>query len=242
MVYTDYPRGYLWRCKLDGSEKLQLTDSLAQMPTWSPDSRWIGYSDWREIYRVSVDGGAPEKLTSEGFQEVLPSWAPDGKSIYFNDYPIAGHFRIRVLDLASGKVATMPGSDGYYGPQWSPDGQYMAAIQNPPKSMAVYSVKTKQWTRLKVFEQDWGFFTWAADSKAIYVMRGPVEKAADEASGIYRLTVPDGKWELFAPFTGLNPLLNAAQDFLSVTPEGQVATISDTGVTQIYRMTWKRGQ
>ena len=242
MVYTDYPRGYLWRCKLDGSEKLQLTDSLAQMPTWSPDSRWIGYSDWREIYRVSVDGGAPEKLTSEGFQEVLPSWAPDGKSIYFNDYPIAGHFRIRVLDLASGKVSTMPGSDGYYGPQWSPDGQYMAAIQNPPKSMAVYSVKTKQWTRLKVFEQDWGFFTWAADSKAIYVMRGPVEKAADEASGIYRLTVPDGKWELFAPFTGLNPLLNAAQDFLSVTPEGQVATISDTGVTQIYRMTWKRGQ
>ena len=27
IVYTDYPRGYLWRCKTDGSEKLQLTDS-----------------------------------------------------------------------------------------------------------------------------------------------------------------------------------------------------------------------
>ena len=39
MVYTDYPRGYLWRCKIDGSEKLQLTDTLAQMPTWSPDSK-----------------------------------------------------------------------------------------------------------------------------------------------------------------------------------------------------------
>jgi len=85
MVYTDYPRGYLWRCKIDGSEKLQLTNTLAQMPTWSPDSRWIAYSDWNELYRVSVDSGAPENLTSEGFTEVLPSWSPDGKSISFND-------------------------------------------------------------------------------------------------------------------------------------------------------------
>ena len=60
MVYTDYPRGYLWRCKIDGSEKLQLTDTLAQMPTWSPDSKWIAYTDWHELYRVSVDSGAPE--------------------------------------------------------------------------------------------------------------------------------------------------------------------------------------
>ncbi len=43
MVYTDYPRGYLWRCKIDGSEKLQLTNTFSQMPTWSPDSKWIAY-------------------------------------------------------------------------------------------------------------------------------------------------------------------------------------------------------
>ncbi|MGA8230519.1 MAG: protein kinase, partial [Candidatus Acidiferrales bacterium] len=82
MVYTDYPRGYLWRCKIDGSEKLQLTNTFSQMPTWSPDSKWIAFTDWQELYRVSVDSGAPEKLTSEGFMEVLPSWSPDGKSIY----------------------------------------------------------------------------------------------------------------------------------------------------------------
>jgi serine/threonine protein kinase/Tol biopolymer transport system component len=242
MVYSDYPRGYLWRCKVDGSDKLQLTSTLSQMPTWSPDSRWIAYSDWRELYRVSVDGGTPEKLTSEGFQEVLPSWSPDGKAIYFNDYPIAGHFRIRMLDLATGKVSTMPGSDGYYAPQWSPDGQYLAAIQNPPKSLAVYSAQTKQWTRLKVFEHEWGFFVWAPDSKSIYVMRGPAEVATGEPTGIYRLTVPEGKWELFAKFEGMNPLVNGAQDFLSVTPEGHVATMSDTSVTQIYRMKWNNAE
>ena len=242
MVYSDYPRGYLWRCRLDGSEKLQLTNSLSQMPTWSPDSRWIVYSDWHELYRVSVDGGTPEKLTSEGFQEVLPNWSPDGRAIYFNDYPIAGHFRIRILDLATGKVSNMPGSDGYYAPQWSPDGQYLAAIQNPPKSLAVYSVKTKHWARLKVFERDWGFFVWTPDSKSIYVMRGPAEVATGEPTGIYRLTVPEGKWELYANFTGLSPFVNGAQDFLSVTQDGHVAAMSDSSVTQIYRMRWNHAE
>jgi eukaryotic-like serine/threonine-protein kinase len=239
MVYTDYPRGYLWRCKIDGSEKLQLTNTYAQMPTWSPDSKWIAYSDWSELYRVSVDSGAPEKLTSEGFTEVLPSWSPDGKSIYFNDYPIQGHLRIRILDLETRKVSTMPGSDGYYAPLWSPDGQYLAGIQNPPKSLAIYSVKTKQWKQLKVFEHDWGFFVWATDSKSLYLMRGPSEAGSDEQAGIYRLTVTDGKWELFTKFSELNVLLGGVQDFVSITPEGNIATMSDTSVTQIYQMKWK---
>ena len=242
MVYADYPRGYLWRCKSDGSEKLQLTNSVAQMPTWSPDGKWIAYSDWNELYRVSVDGGSPEKLTSEGFTEVLPSWSPDGKSIYFNDYPIAGHLRIRIVNLETKKVSTMPGSDGYYAPSWSPDGQYLAGIQSPPKSLAIYSVKTRQWKQLKLFAHDWGFFVWAPDSKSLYLMQGPLEAATDEQPGIYRLTVPDAKWELFAKFTDFNPLLNGAQDFLSITPEGNLAAMSDASVTQIYRMKWENAE
>jgi len=67
----------------------------------------------------------------------------------------------------------MAGSDGYYAPLWSPDGQYLAAIQNPPKSLAIYSVKIKQWKQLKVFEHDWGFFVWAPDSKSLYSILGP---------------------------------------------------------------------
>ncbi|MGB2624130.1 MAG: protein kinase [Candidatus Acidiferrum sp.] len=242
MAYTDYPRGYLWRCKIDGSERLQLTDTLATMPTWSPDSKWIGYSNWQELYRVSVDSSAPEKLTSEGFMEVLPSWSPDGKSIYFNDYPIAGHLRIRILDMDTRKVSAMPGSDGYYAPLWSPDGQYLAAIQNPPKSLAIYSVKTRQWKRLEVFEHDWGFFVWAPDSKSLYMMQGPGEAGAGQQTGIYRLTVPGGKWELFAKFTGMNALLDGVQDLVSITPEGNIATMSDISVTQIYQMKWNNAE
>jgi Tol biopolymer transport system component len=159
-----------------------------------------------------------------------------------SDYPIAGHLRIRILDMETRKVSTMPGSDGYYAPLWSPDGQYLAAIQNPPKSQAIYSLKTKQWKQLKVFEHEWGFFVWAPDSKSIYLMLGPWEVGTGEQTGIYRLTVPDGKWELFTKFTGLSPFLYGVQNFVSITPEGKIAATSDTSVTQIYQMKWKDPQ
>jgi hypothetical protein len=70
-------------------------------------------------------------------------------------------------------------------------------------------------------------------------MQGPLEMGTGEQNGIYRLTVPDGKWELFAKFTGFNPLPQGAQDFVSVTPEGHIAAMSDTSVSQIYQMKWK---
>jgi hypothetical protein len=59
-----------------------------------------------------------------------------------------------------------------------------------------------------------------------------------EQNGIYRLTVPDGKWELFTKFTGLNVLQEGAQNFISITPEGSIAAMNDTSATQIYQMKW----
>jgi Tol biopolymer transport system component len=46
--------------------------------------------DLKEISRVSIDGGTPERLTAEGKTELAPDWWPDGKSIAFNDYPLPG--------------------------------------------------------------------------------------------------------------------------------------------------------
>ena len=108
--------------------------------------------------------------------------------------------------------------------------------------MAIYSVKTKQWKQLKVFELDWGFFVWAPDSKSLYMMCDPSNGWTNEQTGIYRLTVPNGKWELFTKLTGLNVILDGAQNFVSIPPEGRVAAINDTGVSQIYQMKWKNAE
>jgi serine/threonine protein kinase len=237
MVYADYPRHLLWRSRLDGSESLPLTDIPAWMPGWSPDSKWIVFCNFDAVYRVSVDGGVPEQLTSAGELEVFPTWSPDGTSIDFSDIPTAGHsIGIKVLDLASKKVTVWPGSAGMYVPSWSPDGKYMVAMANPPKHMVVYSRETKTWRTLKQFAADWGYYRWSADSKSILMPKISAEPG--EQPGVYRLNVADGKWTPVAIFSGLNVSSSPFENFLSITPDGRPAMMSDTSVVQIYSLRW----
>jgi len=239
MVYSDYPRHFLWRSKLDGSDKLQLTDFYSWMPQWSPDSRSIAFSNLREIYIVSADGGATQKLTSEGRSEVAPSWWPDGKSIVFHDFPVPGQVnQLKILNLATRKVSIMPGSEGYFVPSWSPDGRYMAAVALNPLRMALYSAQTGTWKDLKELRADFGYWIWSRDSKSLYVAM----KIAEPGSrpGIYHLTIADGKWELFSKFDGLTLNSDGFESFPSLTPDGRIAIMSDTSAVQIYSLKWNK--
>ena len=235
MVYADYPRHFLWRSRLDGTERLALTDIPAWMPEWSPDSKWVVFSNFSEIYRVPIDGGIPEQLTAEGKNEVAPTWSPDGATIEFNDFPTSGHFPdIKVVDVTSKKVSVWPGSEGIYVPSWSPDGKYMVAIANPPKRMVVYDRAAKAWKTLKEFGADWGFWKWSDDSKSILMAKTAPEPG--ERPGVYQLSVADGKWTPVAAFNGLSVSSDGAENLLSITADGRVAMMSDTSVVQIYSL------
>jgi Tol biopolymer transport system component len=237
MVYADYPRHLLWRSRLDGSERLPLTDIPAWMPEWSPDSKWVVFCNFKAIYRVSIDGGVPEQLTSEGELEVNPTWSPDGTSIDFSDVPTPGHYTgVKVLDLASKKVSVWPGSPGIYIPSWSPDGKYMVAIANPPKRMVVYTRETKTWRTLKQCGADWGFWRWSGDSKSILMAKIAAEPG--EQPGVYRLNIADGKWTLVALFNGMSVSSSPFENYLSITSDGRPAMMSDTSVVQIYSLRW----
>ena len=232
MAYTEYPSRHLWKSKLDGSERLQLTNSYAGMLGWSPDGKWVVFSDFKNLYRVSADGGAPEKLTPDGHDDVQPSWFPDGKKIAFNYFPYPDQpLRIRVLDLATRQVSTMPGADGYFFPLWSPDGKYLVAVAENPSRMVLYSSETGKWKDLHTFEAPWGWEVWAKDSKSVYM------SYQSGKNGIYNLTVPDGRWTEVTDMEGVNP--TELDAYLSLTPDGQPAMMSRTGVAQMYLLNWK---
>ncbi len=236
MVYADYPRHRLWRSRLDGSQKLQLTDIYSAMPQWSPDSKSIVFSDWNQLYLVSLDGGTPEKLLADPKNDVAPSWWPDGKSIAFNDFPRSGQELpgVKVLDLATRKVSIMPGSEGFYVPAWSPDGKYMVAMAQNPSRMMLYSTQSGTWKELKKFELPWGYYVWSSDSKSLYMA------VTTEQSGLYRLSIADGKWDLIAKLDGLNFGSDELEGFLSLTADGQPAIMSDTSVVQVYSSKWNK--
>lgn len=71
--------------------------------SWSPDGRYIYFTSDRsggpQIYRISANGGTPERITYEGSYNARPRLSPDGKrlAMVHND---RGNFRIAVMDLA----------------------------------------------------------------------------------------------------------------------------------------------
>ncbi len=234
MAYTEYPSRNLWKSKLDGSERLQLTHSYSVMEQWSPDGKWLVYSDWKNLFLVSSDGDAPEKLTPDGRTPIAPTWSSDGKTIAFSNFPYPDTLpRIEVIDLATRQISGMPKGEGYYYPSWSPDGKYLVAMAENPGRMALYSAATKTWKDLRAFPEQWGFWSWATDSNSLY-MALFLGTATD---GVYRMTIPRGEWEKLTGVEGINPG-NSVETFVSLTREGQPAVMSRTGAAQIYLLHW----
>jgi hypothetical protein len=240
LAYVEYPSLTLWKCRLDGSERLQLTKGRADMQRWSPDGKELVYSDWLNLYLVSADGGAPEKIVSDTEDNehlaVMPTWSRDGKTISWNYFPFPNSpmSGIHVLDLASRQRSVMPGSKGYYVAAWSPDGKFMAAIAQNPSRMVLYSTATRTWKDLKKFDLRWGYWEWSSDSKWIYMV------VHTPSPGIYRLTVADGEWKRMSGLEGLVDLPEFAR--FSLTPDDRPALMSSTGVAQIYSLHWKAGR
>lgn len=84
----------------DGGAPTQLTfgpTNAGAQVSWTPDSRAVLFSanlnkDWdrnlneAEIYRVSIDGGAPVALTSRKGPDASPAVSPDGRQVAYVGY------------------------------------------------------------------------------------------------------------------------------------------------------------
>src|SRR5262249_17363477 len=162
VTYTSYPDGALWRSKVNGSDRIQLTFAPLQafLPRWSPDASQIVFIErvyagpWK-IYLISVDGGTPQQLVAGEQAEGDPSWSPDGASIAFGRQ--VGHQAslqtavsdIEVINVRTREVYKLPESDGLFSPRWSPNGKYIAALPvSINDKLTLFDFTTHQWTKL----------------------------------------------------------------------------------------------
>jgi dipeptidyl aminopeptidase/acylaminoacyl peptidase len=173
VTYISYPEGTVWRCKADGSERLQLTFSpmRAVLPRWSPDGKQIAFNasvpdkSWN-VYLISKNGGTAERILPSEQIQMDANWSPDGKSLLFGSL-IFRNEPIYSFDLMTKRVSPLPGSSGYFSPRWSPDGRHIAAVTTGRKLM-LFDTSTQKWT--EAFGSEMGWEQWSHDGSSIYFL------------------------------------------------------------------------
>ena len=239
VAYVSYPDGTLWRSKIDGSERSQLTypPMYPVLPRWSPDGKTILFFEFAvspekpaRIYEISFDGGSPRQLLPDDHtQQLDPNWSPDGSKIVFagesNDPSSAVHF----LETATHKVSSLPASDGLYSPRWSPDGRYVSAFSADSKTLLLFDFETQKWTELA--NGSLGWLNWSHDGKYVYVVdtRGKNQ--------VVRIRVSDHKVEPVADLKGF-ATTGRYGGALTLTPDDQVLLLHDTGSQDVYVVDW----
>ena len=243
VVYVSYPQGDLWKSNIDGTDRVQLTFGPLKpvLPRWSPDGQTILFFDFPvgpghpgKIYQMAAAGGASrELLPSDNSNEQDPTWSADGKRIAFggdaNDANSISGPAIRILDLESGKVSTVPGSEKMFSPRWSPDGRYLAAMTSDSIHLMLYDFQTEKWKEIGKGTMSW--INWSSNSQYLYL------KDLTDSGAVERIRIADGKVEKLVDlkdfvFTGLGG------GSVSVAPDGSALLLRDRGTQDVYAMDW----
>jgi Tol biopolymer transport system component len=245
VTYVTYPEGTLWRSKVDGTERLQLTfpPLFAFLPRWSPDATRIAFIG-REpkgpfgVYLIPAEGGRPEKPLPGDRDASDPTWSPDGNSLLFGRFPSdepprVGPMDLEIVDLRTHTISKVPGSKELWGPRWSPDGRHILAMPRAGDRLMLFDLKTQNWTELAKIGV--GYPEWSREGDYIYFTGIPL---GGQPSGLFRVRISDRKLEQ------VFNLKEARQapgwgEWVGLALDDAPLLVRDTGTQDIYALDWE---
>ncbi len=241
VTYVANPERTLWRSKVDGSERLQLTFTpmLTFMPRWSPDATRIAFmghqpgKPW-SVYVISAEGGSPQQLTPGERDAADPNWSPDGNALVYGRSPGeeprgVGPMDLEILDLRTNNVSKVPDSEGLWAPRWSPDGRYILACPRDLDKLMLFDFKNRKWAELARISV--GYPEFSRDGDYIYFLGTP--PAGQQ--GIYRVHISDRKLDHVVDLKDLR-VTGYFGLWMGLAPDDSPLLLRDAGTQEIYAL------
>jgi len=239
VTYVAVPEGTLWRSRADGTERLQLTFAPARtaLPHWSPDGKQIAYVSMQQgkpwkIAIIPATGGKSEVLFSESRSQIDANWSFDGDRIMFGYLHDGEGITIRVINLKTHEVTTVPGSEGLFSPRWSPNGRYIAALSPDFTKVMLFDFNTQKW--LAWLTEPAGavsYPVWSSDSKYLYFD----DLVTDEES-IRRVKVGSNRTERVFKLEGIERYPGPFGLWSSRTNDGSYMFVRDRSTQEVYQL------
>ena len=180
------------------------SNALLSLPAYSPD----GY----DVALISIDSGAPQRLTDSPFLDHFPAWSPDGTRIAFIASIARGNNSLTGKALftlaADGSDIQELGTTHFRAVAaaplvWSPDGERLAFLMNERGKRQgrvlkknLYTVRPNGRELTKIAEDVVSVASWSPDGQRL-----AIAKYAGDDIGLFTLAVDSTDRKLVAAIT-----------------------------------------
>lgn len=177
VAYVDGETRALFRCRTDGTDRLELASSTVApgFPRWSPDSKRIAFEgraagQGGALYIVAAAGGPVEQLLANEQQLGDGDWSSDSHHLVaWHETPNkeTDSSALLIVDLVTKHLEQVPGSDHLAMSRWSPDGRYISATLEDQTQLKLFDVATKRW-QVVARGEALGISVWSPDARYLY--------------------------------------------------------------------------
>jgi len=227
VAYLSYPEHTVWRSRIDGTERLQLTflPMNARFPAISPDGTKVAFHTAKnELFVVDMQGGQQQKISDNAF---FASWSPDGNYLFYK--VASAPYGSQIADLRTGKSSAVPSSDGTSGGYWLSENSVMAHNAQGTKFL-VFNLKKQQWADIPGISGDIGNFDPSSDNKYLYY----TTEGADPK--VFRYRFADHQIETITSLKDIHRVINYQATQINVAPDGSPIFTRDTGYQEVFAL------